>query len=83
MAFLRAKTIIVRFGIVFIALVHKDYHTSGNIFFINQDTKGKRLSYEVKQPSFVRASVGQTSSKTDIVTVVSQLQYTCHFGYSD
>ena len=29
MAFLRAKTISVHFGIVFIALVHKDYHTSG------------------------------------------------------
>ena len=40
MAFLCAKTISVRFGIVFIALVHKDYHTSGNIFYINQDTKG-------------------------------------------
>ena len=81
MAFLRAKTISVRFGIVFIALVHKDYHTSSNIFYINQN--GLLFSYEVKQPSFVRASIGQTSSKTDRVTVVSQLQYTCHFGYSD
>ena len=43
MAFLRAKTISVRFGIVFIALVHKDYHTPGNIFYINQDTKGKMV----------------------------------------
>ena len=43
MAFLRAKTISVCFGIVFIALVHKDYHTSGNIFYINQDTKGKMV----------------------------------------
>ena len=31
------------FGYIFIALVHKDYHTSGNIFYINQDTKDKMV----------------------------------------
>ena len=83
MAFLRAKTISVHFGIVFIALVHKDYHTSGNIFYINPDTKGKMVYCSRMKLKFVRASVGQTSLKTDRATVVSQLQYTCHFGYSD